>query len=161
MNTEPDFQNIGKKMPYKVPDGFFDRITEKTLEKAHDRENQRRRKVVLWRSLSVAASLITVVLAGILFFPAVPEKTSGPVVQNVPAEIKKKNVSQEISTPVKSSLKADIKPAQAPVEKPDSSAAESEAIDDVLASLPDEELLGWAVTIKNDMFIEETENSLP
>ena len=98
MNTEPDFQNVGKNMPYKVPDGFFDRITEMTLEKAHIQENQRRKKHMLWRSLAVAASLITVVLAGILIFPAVPEKTAGPVVQNVPAEVKKENVPLETST---------------------------------------------------------------
>lgn len=33
MKTDFDFDNIGKKMPYTVPDNFFDQIEDSILEK--------------------------------------------------------------------------------------------------------------------------------
>lgn len=38
MNKDLEFEDIGKRTPYKVPDGFFDRITEMTLAEAKKRE---------------------------------------------------------------------------------------------------------------------------
>ena len=68
MNTVEDneFQKIGKKTPYNTPDGFFEQISEKTLQKAKQREKGRRSNLILWRTVAVAASLAALFLIGYL-----------------------------------------------------------------------------------------------
>ena len=53
-----DLEKMKKTMPYTVPDGFFDmmeeRLRQETMAK---KEKSNLRKIVLWTSLAVAASL--------------------------------------------------------------------------------------------------------
>ena len=35
MNKDFKFEQVGKRMPYTVPDGFFDELEDKLLEKVH------------------------------------------------------------------------------------------------------------------------------
>ena len=61
MESENFFETIGKKIPYEVPDGFFDSITERTLNSAKERNRQvkNKRYMVIWTS---AAAVILVLL---------------------------------------------------------------------------------------------------
>ena len=36
------FEQVGKRMPYRVPDGFFDQLVEQTMEKAAALQTTRR-----------------------------------------------------------------------------------------------------------------------
>ena len=55
---ENDLEKMGKKMPYNVPDGFFDTIEERLMQEVPTKKkNASLPRVVLWTSLAVAASL--------------------------------------------------------------------------------------------------------
>lgn len=65
MNTDFDFKNIGKRTPYKVPDDFFDQITEKTLMEAKRRDLRSRKIRRLWFSVASVASVAALIVFGL------------------------------------------------------------------------------------------------
>lgn len=66
MSTDFDFGKIGKRMPYKVPDGFFTEM-EKNVRKKTQTPAKRRKSV--YRRISVAALSAAAAAAAILFLP--------------------------------------------------------------------------------------------
>ena len=55
---ENDLEKMKKTMPYTVPDGFFDMMEERLMQETVTiKEKSNLRKIVLWTSLAVAASL--------------------------------------------------------------------------------------------------------
>ena len=55
---ENDLEKMSKTMPYTVPEGFFDEMEERLMQEvAPKKSKSKARKVVLWTSLAVAASL--------------------------------------------------------------------------------------------------------
>jgi hypothetical protein len=160
-NTESEFTGIGKKMPYEVPEGFFDRITGETLSNAHKREIRRKKKKILWTSLSAAASLLFVIFAGTILFHHISDKKVPQVVYTIPLENTPDQNQVNADTPDQTvQLNSDnTPPSTAQIISPDTLAAEG--MDHILASLSDEELIDWAISIKSDPFIDETENNLP
>ena len=161
MKSESEFQNPGKMMPYQVPNGFFNKITGETLQKAHLRiQTEKRRRLLLWRSLAVAASLIALVASGFLVFSPVPEKESAPVAQIIQDEPQTDKVLQG-DHPVQS---ADVIENDSSVKQSGDikiAVQEEEKMEDVLASLSDDELLEWALALKTDFFTTESENNMP
>ena len=69
MNTE--FKEIGRKSTYKVPDGFFEKVSEKTLLMAKQREQNHRNMIITLRTFAAAASLFAFALIG--YFILKPE----------------------------------------------------------------------------------------
>jgi len=57
MKTENGFEEIGKKTTLKAPEGFFEGISIDTLLKAKQRDQKRRKTLILWRTIAVAATL--------------------------------------------------------------------------------------------------------
>lgn len=55
---------IGKKMPYHVPDTFFDDVENEIMAKAHCRQNKRNVLKVFYRSIAVAATLALLLVVG-------------------------------------------------------------------------------------------------
>jgi hypothetical protein len=160
MNSESEFQNTGKRMLYRVPDGFFSKITAETLHKAHLQEKaEKKRRIIRWRSLAAAASLIVMVVSGYLVFSPVPEKESEPVahkIQDVPQTDKVLQGDLPVLSPVietESYVKQTVDGENA--------LPEMEKMEDLLASLSDDELLEWALALKTDYFITESENNMP
>lgn len=156
MNENNEFQEIEKKTSYKVPDGFFEQVSEKTLLKAKQGELLRRRKLVLWRTVAVAASLAAVFLLG-YFIPNTHIKLESkqtvitnqsaelPIIQN--PEITKQTTVTEIG-------KADPEKDH---ERIIAEETDEEEIGDVLADLSDDELMQLAAMFKTDPFISEIE----
>ena len=66
MEKEFDFKNIGKRMPYRTPDGFFGKMQKQVLERTQaERFNRQHRiKLIIGAALAIAA-----VMLGVLFFP--------------------------------------------------------------------------------------------
>lgn len=63
-----DFKNIGKQMPYRVPDGFFEKMQEQmTKRAADDKKHKRQQRMKLIISVTLAAAAI---LMGVIFFLA-------------------------------------------------------------------------------------------
>jgi hypothetical protein len=168
MKTE--FQKIGKKMPYSVPDGFFDRITEKTLEEARSREKISRKPFVLWRTMAVAASIAILFTVGYLLFTPSSVKQTGqaflekpainhpdvpePEPEIIPDPQAEKTINSQSTTFRETNNLSD---QSKEINEDDIYEAD---LNEVLSALTNEELLQLASMYNTDMFLEEAENNL-
>lgn len=63
-----DFKNIGKQMPYRTPDGFFEKMQDQMMARAaDDKKHKKLHRIKLVISATLAAAAI---LLGVIFFPA-------------------------------------------------------------------------------------------
>ena len=155
MEPTDEFRDFGKKLPYQEPAGFFEQLSEKTLQQAKLREQRRRKRLVLWRNVAVAASLSALAMLGYFMFE--PEKPElNPIVQETqPVE---QQIIENQETPKQPEV-AEIKKAipgkasETIVVKENN----TEEIGDVLADLSDEELLQLAAIYKTDPFTSESD----
>lgn len=84
MNTD-ELSNIGKRMPYTVPDGFFDSLEDRVMSRIAQEDpaapvRKRRRgiiKAISFGAVAAAAALALVIM---------PDN-SAPQVQNVPVQL--------------------------------------------------------------------------
>lgn len=67
MTEQFDFDKIGKKVPYRIPDGFFDDMQQQVLKRT---EEPRRRRTMITRISSVIIGMAAVVSA-FVFIPRV------------------------------------------------------------------------------------------
>lgn len=153
MKEDIEFQEFGKKLPYKVPDDFFEKLPGKTLLEARKREQRSRRKIIALRTIAVAASLVAVAFLGYLKFgPEKPEPVQTAEVVTTPSHLQPlQNVDTTLKSPVIAEQKTDV---AAPAEK----AKPDENLSDVLADLSDDELLQLAAMYKSDTFLNESTN---
>lgn len=114
-----DFNNMGKQMPYRTPDHFFEKMQERVIERARSekRKKQFRMKLIISATLAAAA-----VLLGVLFFP----------------------VQQ---------LGIEKFPANVFIVSTDSDYSYSDAMDQYIVGMSDEELTEWVELSENDIFI--------
>lgn len=150
-----EFQEIGRTNYYKVPDGFFEQVSEKTLLKAKQRELVRRRKLVLFRTVAVAASLAAVFLLG-YFIPnnGIKQKSKPIITANRLVDhqiIQNNEINTQKTSPEIGKTVTELVPLTTIDE-----ATNPEEIDDVLADLSDDELLQLAAMFKTDPFISES-----
>ncbi|MEI6139247.1 MAG: hypothetical protein WCP85_08280 [Mariniphaga sp.] len=151
MKTDIGFEEIGQKTTYKVPDGFFERVSSDTLIKAQQREQKRKTNRVIWRTMAVAASLLA-----LLFFSYYrPEPViSDTNLVSFDGQSKlnlKVNPSESISNPI---LVAESTGMVIHKKlKMESSVAE---LSTVLAEMTDEDLQQLATMYKNDLFLGES-----
>lgn len=70
-----NFDRIGKKMPYRVPDGFFDSFEDKIIDEVRrdSRRNSRRTLKFICRSIAGAAAIALLI---VFFHPALQEEES-------------------------------------------------------------------------------------
>lgn len=153
MEPMDEFRDFGKKLPYQEPADFFDQISEKTLQQAKLREQNRKKSLVLWRTVAVAASLSALALLGYFMFEHEKPETSQIAREKQPVEqqiIQKQEIAKQSEV-------AEIKniiPEKVP-EKIVAKENNTEEIGDVLADLSDDELMQLAAMFKADPFIEE------
>ena len=155
MEPIDEFRDFGKKLPYQEPTGFFEHLSEKTLQQAKRREQSRKKSLVLWRTIAVAASLSALAILGYYRF-----ETEKPVINPIANE-QQPVEQQSIKNPEveKQSEVAEMKkivPEEVP-EKIIGEGNDNEEITDVLADLSDEELLQLAALYKADVFISESD----
>ena len=65
MNTIDDFDKIGRKMPYTVPQGYFDNQRERLLKIADEQKSKR--LTMVKRIASVAAALAVICTCAVYF----------------------------------------------------------------------------------------------
>jgi hypothetical protein len=144
MEEDIEFHKIGKNTTHKVPEGFFETISEKTLQKAKQREEKYHKRLVLWKTMTMAASIAAVISIGYLIFsPGIHMDSKQIVLDKRPVE--KLIVRQE-------SIKQKTVP-----QKAIAGANTSEVLGDVLHDLSDEELLEIATVYNADPFIGGSE----
>lgn len=153
MEPTDEFRNFGKKLPYQEPAGFFDQLSEKTLQQAKRREQSRRKTVVLWRTMAVAALLSGLALLGYFMFEPDRPVTNQIVQEKHPVE---QQIIQKQEIAKQPEIVAEVKKATVP-EKVIGMENNAEEIGDVLADLSDDELLQLASMYKADLFISESE----
>lgn len=150
MKEETEFQEIGKNTPYKVPDGFFEKISEKTLRKAKQREQNSRKMLITLRIFAVAASMSAIAL--LTYYMTGTEKIEiKQSVQNKQTEVI--DTIRQTEAITKKTTIAEIKKV-APV-KMSYKETKPEEITDVLSELSDDELLQLAAMYKSDLLIDE------
>lgn len=67
MNKEFDFEQVGKRMPYRTPEGFFENVRTNVLKRAGELEKRRRVYRLKWGiSVTLAAAAM---ICGFLFLP--------------------------------------------------------------------------------------------
>jgi len=155
MEPTDEFRDFEKKLPYREPTGFFEQLSEKTLQQAKLREHSHRKSLVLWRTVVVAASLSALAILG--YFMLEPEKTMNNqiVLEKQPVEQQIIQKQELIIQPEVVAIKKVI-PEKVP-EKIVAKESDTEEFSDVLADLSDEELLQLAAMYKADPFISESE----
>jgi len=152
MKEDTEFQEIGRKTPYKVPEGFFEKISEKTLLLAKQRESKSRKIVMALRTFAVAASFSA--LALLSYFMIEKEK---PMTKLIVGQ-KQTEVKDTIRPPeVIGKQIAITGTKKAAPEKTVKKEIFPEEITDVLSELSDDELLQLASVYKSDPFIEESQ----
>lgn len=67
MKEEFNFKEVGKRTPYGVPEGFFEEVTQKTLDLAKERDKKERNIKVRFRVAAFVASVAAAVIAFALF----------------------------------------------------------------------------------------------
>lgn len=155
MKQQDEFPGIGKKLPYREPVDFFEGLSEKTLQQAKLREQLRRKSLVLWRTVVVAASVSGLALLG--YFMPEPEK---PEIQQIVQEKLPVEQPQIINQEKAKHPEVAEIPKTATEKVPETIDAKETAVEeiaDVLADLSDEELLQLAAMYKADPFISESE----
>ena len=65
MEKDFDFDDIGKRTPYRTPEGFFEENQRKIMEHAFGARRKKRRLKMVIAGVMVAAAMV----AGILFVP--------------------------------------------------------------------------------------------
>lgn len=64
MEKDFDFDDIGKKTPYRTPDDFFDEMQQRVMEHTYGGKSRKKHRWQILFSTTVAAAAI---LAGVLF----------------------------------------------------------------------------------------------
>lgn len=144
MKENNDFQNIGKYTPYKAPAGFFDTISERTLQKAIQREQNQQKIRRRWRVISLAASLAALFFLGYFKLGLNTRSESQQMLQEI---IPSGNQSVQ-QGPVASDKPTGSKTMKVTFKK--------EAISDVLADMTDEDLKQMAAMFQTDPFTSES-----
>ncbi|MBR5727246.1 MAG: hypothetical protein IKX39_01250 [Muribaculaceae bacterium] len=99
MDNTFDFNSVGKRMPYTVPDGFFDTIEENVMqevaakkEKANPGKNRKKVVTIAIRSLLATAAAVA------LFFvvrAVIPKADTTPVDDFASVELAFNNLSND------------------------------------------------------------------
>lgn len=174
MENNFDFDKVGKRMPYKVPEHFFDKIPESTLAEAERRQSiKKETSWFSWPAMAVAASLVLLLVFGYVFYMnRTVQDTEVAILDEevIPAERAKVAANTEIIEPPAPTVVAPVsekaetrittettKPAKQAIPKPAQLAKSDkpESLDDVLADITDEELMLLAAVAETDLNVYE------
>ena len=72
MNRDFDFEEVGKRMPYRTPEGFFENVQTNVLKRADEWKKRRRVSRLKW-GISVALATAAMI-CGFLFLPNSPKE---------------------------------------------------------------------------------------
>ena len=80
MDKEFDFDAVGKRTPFRTPEGFFQRMQAETLKRV---EEEKRRKKLYRLKWGVSMALaIAAMVCGFIFFPAAPSDGIEPTYED-------------------------------------------------------------------------------
>ena len=91
MKKDFDFDEIGKRTPYRTPEGFFENVQANILKRA-DEEKKRRRLSNIRIGVSVALA-VAAMLCGAVFFIGLPK---GATQEELPLESVAQNTTDAV-----------------------------------------------------------------
>lgn len=154
MNNTYDFEKLGKKTPYTVPDGFFDEITNSTLEKAKKRERQYKTRKLIF-AWSAAASFFIILSVGI--FLSTNRRLAAPSTQIAVEKVDTVNRFDSVRSE-ENGVQPELKNPDTKFDKEAVMENSNETIDDLLAEMDEEELQQMAELLSGELFIDELTN---
>ena len=80
MDKEFDFDAVGKRTPFRTPDGFFQRMQAETLKRVEEEKRRKKLYRLKW-GVSVALAIAAMV-CGFIFFPAAPSDGIEPTYED-------------------------------------------------------------------------------
>ena len=80
MEKEFDFNSIGKRTPFRTPEGFFERMQAENMKRVAEEKRKKKLYRLKW-GVSVALAIAAMV-CGIVFFPSVPTEVVYPTNTN-------------------------------------------------------------------------------
>lgn len=91
MNKDFDFDDIGKRMPYKAPDSFFEEMRHKVMQRTGAARGWKRRlRIIIPAFVTVAA-----VVAGFFFSPFLRHNGGAVSTSSCTVSVTKDNVNSE------------------------------------------------------------------
>jgi hypothetical protein len=153
--NEEQFHEIGKKIPYQVPDGFFDDITWKTMAEVKKRNRQGRKMIIFWSALSLVATLTLLITIRLPQLPKTGVAEKEPAETSLQAQVSSEDWDHPAAngSPEKGlDRSTERKPGEVKDDVPD----DSRALAELLSTLTDEELLQLAARFTNDLLTEST-----
>ena len=154
IDQESTFHNVGKELPYTVPNDFFDQLPDKTLTLAKERMERRRKN----RRIIQFFTVMTSAAAVFLMFLFAPERGLNPENKQIaflkgPSAVpmQKKALTKEQS---KTTVQATSAVA-APTNVLSTSVPEAEKIEDILQGLSDEDLSQLTAMYSAEDLVEE------
>lgn len=157
MEENIEFREIGKRTPYQAPDGFFDAISEKTLQNAKQKESHHRKNLFVWRTMAVAASLAALLTMGYFISRPDVQPESRFMAQGESADSPR--VIPQMKEAAEQPEVAEVNESVPEITPEPATEAETnnELLGDVLADLSDEELMQLMAMYHADPFIGEPE----
>jgi len=153
MKNDFDFEKIGKKIPYSVPDRFFEDITKTTLEKARQRERKIkiRKLLVLYSS---AASVLILIVIGYLLLTGKQDHPEIAIAQSVTEEKVLENIQpEEIFEADTIETQIEDEPEIQPVTQ-----VSENSIEQLIAVMSEEELKQLETVVNGEIFLNEILN---
>ena len=80
MEKDFDFNSIGKRTPFRTPEGFFERMQAETMRRVAEEKRKKKLYRLKW-GVSVALAIAAMV-CGIIFFPSAPTEMVYPTNTN-------------------------------------------------------------------------------
>ena len=80
MEKEFDFNSIGKRTPFRTPEGFFERMQDETMRRVAEEKRKKKLYRLKW-GISVALAVAAMV-CGFIFFPSAPTEVAYPINTN-------------------------------------------------------------------------------
>ncbi len=167
MKEEFDFKQIGKKMPYQVPENFFEHIPGNII--AENRRRKTRKSVIIpfKRWFSIAAAVVMAGGIWLLYYRTQP--VNSPIAQELRQSdtIREKIISgQKTEIPVKPKFAEPVKDIRLKKNEPKPEIKENvsskpspkatvETLDEALQNVSDSELAQLANLAENDVITEE------
>jgi hypothetical protein len=163
MKDKIDFDKIGKNSSYEVPEGFFENISQRTLQKIKAREHKQQKILFLTKILGATASLAILLTIAFIFKGTDPKITDKMMITQekiVPVQDTSSQYISFKSTPPQKVKIVDMAKAPAKIQvaqaETDTSVIKNEKIDDVLADMSVEELQQMAILYKADPFTDDS-----
>lgn len=156
MKQEFDFEKVGKRIPYSVPKKFFETNAQRMIEEANRQSKSQRivRKSLLI-SLTTAASIALIV--SIYLFVNKTNNSQSSIASNKTNMINSSANELKVETLIDSVVapRSSEKASPVQIQKAAHSTLDKvKSVDELVASISDEELEQMVMQIDNDPFLE-------